>query len=176
MVGKRNDTVGAGLALPKGSKVLEEEGVVIGTKDSRALVKTQRSSACTGCVALEVCHRGEGEEMVIETLNPIGARIGERVKVAIESGIFLKASFLVYIIPIISLSLGALAGKGLSYYFRGDNPTLWAMIGGFSALIGVFIVIFRYNNKIQGDFRYKPKIIEIIIPANERIKAVDKKG
>lgn len=156
--------------------MLEEEGVVIGTKDNKALVKTQRSSACTGCVALEVCHRGEGEEMVIETLNPIGAKIGERVKIVIEPGIFLKASFLVYIIPIIFLSLGALAGKGLSYYFKGDNPTLWAIIGGFSALIGIFIVIFRYNKKIQGDFRYKPTIIEIIIPVDERIIAVDKKG
>lgn len=142
--------------------MLEEEGIVIGMRDGRALVKAQRSSACTGCVALEVCHRGEGEEMVIETLNPVGARIGERVKIAIEPGIFLKASFLIYIIPIISLGLGAVAGKSISDYLGGENSDLWAIIGGFSALIAIFGIIFGYNNKIQRNSRYRPRIIEVI--------------
>lgn len=143
--------------------MIEEEGVVIQTFDDKAKVRTIRSSACEGCASESFCHPEKGTEMIMEVVNNIHAKVGERVKIGLKPGVYLKASFLVYMVPIIAFILGAIIAKefavSLSYT---KNSDLWAIIGGVIILIPTFILMRLYNKKIEKDRSYQPVILEVM--------------
>ena len=97
--------------------MIEEEGVVIQTFDDKAKVRTIRSSACEGCASESFCHPEKGTEMIMEVVNNIHAKVGERVKIGLKPGVYLKASFLVYMVPIIAFILGAIIAKEFAVSF-----------------------------------------------------------
>jgi hypothetical protein len=46
-------------------------------------------------------------------LNPVGARVGDRIQMTISTGSLLKATFLLYVFPILCMLGGAVLGNGL---------------------------------------------------------------
>ena len=84
-----------------------EQGVVVrlGTDGSRtAWVKTERSSACESCASRESCNPGaDGKAQEVEAINAADARVGDRIQVVIGTGAMLKATFLLYLFPIICM-------------------------------------------------------------------------
>ncbi len=143
--------------------MIEEEGIVIQTFDDKAKVRTIRSSACEGCASASFCHPEKGTEMIMEVVNNIHAKVGERVKIGLKPGVYLKASFLVYMVPIIAFIIGAIIGKELAASFLHTNdPDLWAIIGGAVLLIPTFIAMRLYNRKIEKDKSYQPVILEVM--------------
>lgn len=143
--------------------MIEEEGIVIQIFDEKARVRTTKSSACEGCAAASFCHPEKGSEMIIEVINPINAKVGERVKIGLKPGVYLKASFLVYMVPIIAFIIGAIIGKELAASFlHTKDPDLWAIIGGAVLLIPTFTLMRLYNRKIEKDKSYQPVILEVV--------------
>ena len=121
--------------------MIEEEGVVLEISDDNiAKVLVEKSSACGNCSAKSFCHPfGEEKEVKIDAFNNIGANKGDRVKVAIKSSTFLKASFLMYIVPIIAMLAGAFAGELIfhndiaNFFFAGIFfIAAFSLIGKFS--------------------------------------------
>src|SRR3990170_4643827 len=91
-----------------------EEGVVVEVFDGMAKVRAVRGSSCEGCASKSMCKPGAaGSNTVIEAKNILGAHIGERVEVAMQPKLLLKASFITYIVPLISFVAGAAIGKGI---------------------------------------------------------------
>src|SRR4030065_1929849 len=91
-----------------------EEGVVVEVFDGMAKVRAVRGSSCEGCASKSMCKPGDvGSNTVIEAKNMLGAHIGERVEVAMQPRLLLKASFITYIVPLISFVTGAAIGKGI---------------------------------------------------------------
>src|SRR3990172_11035469 len=91
-----------------------EEGVVVEVFDGMAKVRAVRGSSCDGCASKSMCKPGDvGSNTVIEAKNMLGAHIGERVEVAMQPKLFLKASFITYIVPLISFVTGGVIGKGI---------------------------------------------------------------
>ncbi len=136
--------------------MIEEEGVVLEISDDNiAEVLVEKSSACGNCSAKSFCHPfGEESEVKVNAFNNIGAKIGDRVKIAIKSSTLLKASFLMYIIPIIAMLIGAFAGEII---FHND-------IANF-LLAGIFfIVAFSLIGKLSRNKEtvYMAEIIEIL--------------
>ncbi len=79
------------------------EGIVIKTKGNTATVKIKRSSACGhDCGECNLC---KNPDIEVEILNPIGAVVGDRVKIGTDTAKVLKSAFLLYMLPVI----GALA-------------------------------------------------------------------
>ena len=143
--------------------MIEEEGVVIHTFDDKAKVRTIRSSACEGCASESFCHPEKGTEMITEVVNNIHAKVGERVKIGLKPGVYLKASFLVYMVPIIAFILGAIIGKEFAVSLSHTKDSdLWAIIGGALILIPTFILMRLYNKKIEKDRSYQPVILEVM--------------
>lgn len=143
--------------------MIEEEGVVIQTFDDKARVRTIRSSACEGCASESFCHPEKGTEMIMEVVNNIHAKVGERVKIGLKPGVYLKASFLVYMVPIISFIIGAIIGKELAAYISySKDSDLFAIISGVILLIPTFIAMRLYNRKIEKDRSYQPVILEVM--------------
>lgn len=93
---------------------MEQKVRVIKTNaDGTAVVLHIRESACSGD-----CHKCSGcgaakESMMFEAANPIGAQVGDLVKVEAESGPVLKAAVVMYVIPMILFFAGYAIGAAL---------------------------------------------------------------
>jgi sigma-E factor negative regulatory protein RseC len=69
--------------------------------------------------------------MEVAARNEVGAKVGDEVRVTVASKTFLKASFLVYMVPVTALILGALLGDtlGPSLYPGASSDLLPVVFG-----------------------------------------------
>lgn len=139
-----------------------EQGVVLRTDSESAWVKTVRSSACEGCTARESCHTtGGGQDMEVEAINLVGARVGDRIVLSFETASLLKATFLIYLFPIIVLIAGAAIGQALAP-FIGMSPSAASVFLGFAFFfIALFVIKIRANRMAKKN-AYRPKITKIL--------------
>ena len=141
--------------------MIEEEGIVAETRGDIAKVSILAKSACENCSASGVCHPGDQEFM--EAANPLGAKKGQKVKVVVAPQVYLKASIILYGIPMAAFIAGAIIAKILAIKYIGEaNSDLWAFITGTACLLVSFIFIRAYNKKIERTQKYKPVIVEIL--------------
>ena len=92
-----------------------EQGIVIKTDSSAAWVKTIKTGACEGCSARGSCHSlGHSDQMEVKAINQAGAKVGDRIVLLFETSSLLKATFLLYVFPILLLIIGAAIGQELS--------------------------------------------------------------
>ncbi len=139
-----------------------EEGVVIRIDMNRAWIKTTKTGACDSCATRSSCHAmGGGKEMEVHVINDIGAQIEDRVVMRFNTGSLLKASFLLYIVPILGLIIGAVTGQAMALFLQLD-PSTGSVVG--ASLIFVLAVLFV---KSKGDTlsrkrEYQPQIIKIL--------------
>jgi sigma-E factor negative regulatory protein RseC len=139
-----------------------EQGIVIRTDTETAWVKTQKTKACEGCSSKGACSvMGGGEEMEVEAINAAGGKVGDRVVLSFETASLLKATFLVYIIPVICLLIGALIGQKLALILT-LNESMSAAIG--SLLFGSLAILFVKikGNRMAQQEEYRPKVIRIL--------------
>lgn len=143
--------------------MIEEEGIVVDVQGDSAKVAILKKSACEKCAASGVCHPGEGEDSSMTALNPLGAKKGQKVKVAVAPQVYLKAAIILYGIPMAVFIAAAILGKNLgSTYGSQENSDLWAFIAGITFMVISFVFIKRYNTKVEKTQEYKPVIVEIL--------------
>ena len=131
---------------------MEQTGIVEECNDGMAKVKVLRSSACgDSCASCGMC---ANKETVIEARNDCGAHKGDRVLLNMSSGKVLNAAFLAYIVPVILLVLGCVAGD---YIFGGETA---GILCGFALMIVSFIVMHLLDKRLRS--RYCPSISGII--------------
>jgi sigma-E factor negative regulatory protein RseC len=139
-----------------------EEGIVIASNTKTARVKTTKSSACEACSARRSCHTlGGGDDMEVDVLNPVGARIDDKVVIYFETTSLLKASFLLYFFPVLVLLGGAFLGHQIALA-RNWDPSLGAAGIGFFGLFLSFFIVRSQGRKLANRNDYKPKIIRIL--------------
>lgn len=105
----------------------------------RVLVEVQRRGACGGCESSGSCGtsalgkwlaRGTSQ-LRLRTSLPV--RAGEAVVIGLEEAALLRASLLLYLLPVLCLIAGALGGAALAGTGAGD----WlAVLGGALGLAG----------------------------------------
>ena len=141
-----------------------EEGVVIrmgALGAGTAWVRTIRSSTCAACASRDNCHAGgPGKEMEVEAINTAAARVGDRIVLNIQTGALLKASFLLYVFPVLALIAGALVGQGAAPLVGWDASASAAAVGFlfFGAAFGILRIMDRH---LSGKTAYKPEIVKI---------------
>ena len=139
-----------------------EEGVVIASGTNTARVMTTKSSACEACSARRSCHTlGGGNDMEVEVLNSVGARVDDRVVIYFETASLLKASFLLYFFPVLGMLAGALVGHHFALS-RNWDPSLGAAVLGFLGLFLALAFVRIRGQKMATRNSYKPKIIRIL--------------
>lgn len=141
-------------------RIREEQGEVIAVDGDRAKVKIRRSPACESCSGERMCGLFGKDETVITAQNRVGAYKGQRVCVSFKVEGEVKASFILYLVPLAGLVAGALIG----YHSQvlGDKDISGAV---FSLLFVVltFIGIKYYAHlRYSGDQSYNPKITKVV--------------
>ncbi len=140
---------------------VEEVGVIKSIEGLLAKVSVPLKSACEGC-SLGTC-KPEEQSMEIEALNPVKARVGQKVKIVMKPYTYLRGSMIVYGVPALALILGAVLGKEIfSYYFKELDPDTVSAIFGFGALAISFLSIKLWSNKAGKKVELKPVIEEIL--------------
>ena len=141
--------------------MIEEEGIVAEVEGSVAKVAILKKSACEQCAASGVCH--PGDQSFLEATNPLGAVKGQKVKVVVAPQLYLKASIILYGIPMAAFIGGAILAKNVAVTYGAEaNSDLWAFIAGAGCLVISFFFIRMYNKKVEKTQKYKPVIVEIL--------------
>ncbi len=141
--------------------MIEEEGIVAETEGEVAKVAILTKSACEQCAAAGVCHPGDQEFMEAE--NPLGAKKGQKVKVVVAPQVYLKASIILYGVPMAAFIGGAIIAKNAAVrYGMETNSDLWAFVAGMVCLMISFLFIRAYNKKVEKTGKYRPVIVEIL--------------
>ena len=100
----------------------------------------------------------------MEVVNPVQAQVGDRILLNIDSASLLKASFLIYVFPILCM----LAGAGLGQWVglaSGLNPSWTSPLLAALSFCGAFIFMKFKGNRLAQTDAYKPKIVRVIAPA-----------
>ena len=145
-----------------------EDGIVtkIGAQSAQtAWVKTVQSSACKSCSARHSCSQdSKGKEREVEAVNMVGARVGDRIQISIDDGALLKATFLLYVFPIICMLIGGLAGHrwGSS---MGINPSPVSAVIAVLCFLGAMFIVRLRAGRMALKLEYRPKITRIIVRA-----------
>jgi sigma-E factor negative regulatory protein RseC len=142
-----------------------EPGIVtrIGKTSSRTVwVKTVPCGGCESCASRDSCGTNAGsQEREVEVDNPIGATVGDRIQISISTGSLLKATFLLYLFPILCMLIGGIAGQDIG--LRLDwNTSSSAAIAAFFCLAAAMLVVRVSGNRMAKKAKYRPRIIRIL--------------
>ena len=129
-------------------------GLVTWTDGVNAKVRFLRSSQCAHCGACLTA--GEGE-MEVDLENAVGAKVGDRVRVALAPKRVVQASLLAYAVPLVLLLLGVWVGSQI-----GD---LYALLFGVVGC-GIGYLTLRLVDRGRGKRSFRPKIEEILYSAD----------
>lgn len=144
--------------------MIEEVGTVVELRGKHlALVLCRKSSLCEHCATAGACHVGEdGRARTVESVNHLGAAVGDRVRVAVSSRTFLRSGFVLYIVPLLALVAGAVAGKLAGEGLRtGINPDLLSALVGVLFMAGSFLAIRLATRALPAD-AFRPRIVAIL--------------
>ena len=142
-----------------------EEGVVFKiSQPGTAWVRTMRSSACESCTSKDSCGGdGPGKEMEVEALNTADARVGDRIVLNFKTSSLMKATFLLYVFPILAMLAGALIGQWVAQS-RGSDPSSMAALFAFGFFGLAFVVIRLTGSRLAKNNSYRPEIIKVRNP------------
>ena len=139
-----------------------EQGIVIKTDSSAAWVKTIKTGSCEGCSARGSCHSlGNSDQMEVKAINEAGAKVGDRIVLFFETSSLLKATFLLYVFPILLLIIGAAIGQEMAPHID-FNPSGLSALTGFSFFFAAVLIIKLRANKMAQKKEYRPKIVKIL--------------
>ncbi|MFC4258334.1 SoxR reducing system RseC family protein [Marinobacter lacisalsi] len=141
--------------------MIHETGTVISISGNEAWVQTIRESACQTCKARHGCGQKalagmtSGQSRQIRVVNTLGARPGDQVTVAIEESALLRASLLVYALPLL-LMVVATALVGAILPGRDGMAIISAVMG-----LGVGLWLARWYS-IRDAGRWQPVMGRLI--------------
>lgn len=124
--------------------MIEQFAVVTQKIDNLAVLEVERRTACGLCGQKRGCGNATWGKLLghksqtVTAENAIGADVGASVVVGIDEHVFLRSVFYLYIVPLLSMLLGAILAD--VFY---DNE-FYVMLAALSGLILGFVLVKRY--------------------------------
>ena len=153
--------------------LLEEEAVVDALDGDFVWVRTTRTSACGGCSARGGCGSGILAEVLgrraprVRALNRAGAGLGDRVLVAVTPGAFLRSSLAMYLVPLLGLLGGGMAGTLIAGNVGMPDADGWAIAGGIAGAVLAMVWVRAFARRVADDPRYQPVAVRRVTAAVE---------
>jgi len=143
-------------------------GKVVRLDNDIAIISLMMNDSCGECNS---CSHGSNDSVHdIEAINNVGAVVGDKVEFDMEITSLLKAAFIAYTIPLITM-VGSIA---LSIFFLKSNGyeknvELYATIIGFTVLFLTLLSIRLFDKKIRDSKKFMPNIIKIVEKYNKEV-------
>ncbi|MFA7289524.1 MAG: SoxR reducing system RseC family protein [Melioribacteraceae bacterium] len=126
------------------SELLIEEGIVVSSKNGLADIEIMDSENCEKCSAKIICKPSDSERRRIKAIDPYNVRIGDSVKISIEGFQLVKASFLLYGMPLIILLASLLTFLN---YYKMDELVASLFSMGLTAVY--FFLVYSFRKQIS---------------------------
>ncbi|MDD5329578.1 MAG: SoxR reducing system RseC family protein [Sulfuricella sp.] len=147
--------------------MIETEAVVVKVEDSIAYVQANRKSSCSGC---SESHCGTSvlagflgrKAPLYRARNDVGAKVGDRVVVGLEEAALLKGTLLLYLLPLLLLFVGAVAGSALADAASRDG---YAVAGAVAGLAAGFLWLKAHSAETGFGGRYQPVVLSRVADA-----------
>jgi len=148
---------------------MEQQGYIVGIIDEKtAKLKMQRHSACASCGKCTTT--SEKKDIVVEVDNSIGAKLGDRVAVNMESMNVLKAVGIAYIFPLISLLIGTIGTYYVLQFIENTkNIEVISSTVGIIIMLISFFILRKNDSKLRESRQYIPIITKIIVSKDNEI-------
>jgi len=134
---------------------MEQIGEVVELQGKKALVRIQRTSACG-----ENCTQCEGgckpTSSIVEATNGIYAKVGDTVKIQMNSFAFISLAFIGYILPIIICIVTYFTVNAFT-----DNIVI-ADVSAIGSLIFVLILFYIIDKIPKKSTAFSTRIIKIL--------------
>ena len=139
-----------------------EEGTITRVSEDKAWVRVRRGSMCDACNCRSACSTlGGNEIMEAEALNVANGQPGDRVILNIPSKSVWKISFIFYMLPVLSLIAGVIAGMKLAPHYSLE-PELGALILGALGCIFSILIIKLFARHVSKNREYIPEVIRVL--------------
>ncbi len=148
--------------------MIEERGVVVEIKDKFAFVQTQRDNICGHCAGNKSCGTASlarvvgQKESLVKVINQKNVKVGDRVVIGVAEDALLKSSLALYLIPLLSLFILAIAYESLAIFFGWPNYEILTALAGMLGLFAGLNWVKRISVKMSEDMKYQPEIIKIV--------------
>ena len=149
---------------------MEQQGYIVDIVDKKtAKLKMQRHSACASCG--KCATTSEKKDIIVEVDNTIGAQVGDRVKVNMETVNVLKAAAIVYMLPLLFLLVGTITTYFIldSILFNG-NVELFSGMMGLILMLLAFLILKKNDSKFRDSREYIPIVTEVVLKGGSEIK------
>lgn len=148
---------------------MNQQGYIVEIVDSvTAKLKLKRHSACASCG--KCATTSEEKDIIVEVDNTIGAKVGDRVEVNMETVNVLKAALIAYTIPLVALLLGTV---GTFYGLKALNITsnVELISGGVGLIFTLisFLILKKNDKKFRDSKEYIPIVTRIIVSSGSEI-------
>lgn len=135
------------------------EAVVARVEGEYAWLEVCKPEDCASCGSSGGCGVGASKRL-LQVRNTMGARVGDRLLIAVPDGAVFKAAALAYLVPLAAGLAGAAAGSALA----GDAGALAGLIVG---LVGGWLGLKRADRRIDSsrepmvDMQIKPQVVQL---------------
>jgi sigma-E factor negative regulatory protein RseC len=145
--------------------MIEESAIVVKIDNHQVWVKGGQNSACGGCQQKASCTTTAIGNVLKKKPVPVDSGIplkaGDEVMVAIDEGLLLRASLLLYLVPLIALFTGA----GISDWLLADNAMhadLWIAVSGSVSFLFSLWFINKAQNLLILSYYARPVVVRKI--------------
>lgn len=144
--------------------MLKEQGLVVAIEDDTAMVQTVSKTSCNSCQVNSTCGTGIiskafGERSFITPMqNRINAQEGDQVEVGIPEDLVIKASFLVYLLPLALMFVSVLVAS----YWLTDLAEPWLILLAFVTLVLGFKLVKLFEQKASKNKQLEPVLLRIV--------------
>lgn len=145
---------------------MKELARVVAVEDGGLWVETQRSSTCNSCAVQKGCGQGlmakmmPGKEhylwVVVQDANKPSVSVGDQVEISVPDDVILKASLIVYLVPLLAFIVGVITGNHLS---PGDAGAIGGGVVGMLVGLGV---VRLHATRVKHDARVQPRLLRIL--------------
>lgn len=137
--------------------MIEEAARIVRIEQNFAWIETSGGNACGHCSASAGCGTATLQKWfsrkpnILRVENSIHAGKGDRVVIGIPEQALVLGSFLIYIVPLISLILGAILGAKLNEWLAWDHRDLVSILAGVAFFSASLVLLKKYL--LQGRHR-----------------------
>jgi sigma-E factor negative regulatory protein RseC len=145
--------------------MIEELAVVVKIENHRVWVESRQNSACGGCQQKASCTTNALGSVLKKKSVPVDSDIqlktGDEVMVAIDESLLLRASILLYLVPLIALFTGA----GIADWLLADNALyadIWITVSTLVSFLFSLWLINKAQNLLILSYYAPPVVVRRI--------------
>ena len=144
--------------------MLIETGIVIAVDKDRVWVETQTKTSCSSCQVNKTCGTGivsktfSRKFFLTPLKNHLNANINDTVEVGIPEDLIIKASFMLYLLPLACMMICLIIGQALF----SDSNEVFSIISALIGLLLGFFITHKYDKKSSQNNELSPVLLRVV--------------